>query len=158
MSAREHLEQEMAEWPSGLTLSSTAIFTAWIAHEGQVDKAGADYYDAHVLDVVNRLNGAPSEVRLVAYLHDVLEDSDITEEQLQRRFPADVVDAVVAITHLPNEPRSDYYARVRSNPIALRVKLADIASNTDPERMALLDEPTRERLTRKYAAALEALA
>lgn len=128
------------------------------AHDGQVDKAGVDYFTAHVEDVASRVARDNEMAEAVAYLHDVLEDTSVTESNLRNMFPAPVVDAVVAITHLPGEPREDYYVRVKANPIALRVKLADIASNTDPQRRELLDAPTRERLTKKYAKALEALA
>ena len=127
------------------------------AHAGQTDKAGRDYVEAHVADVHRRVAGESPEVQAVALLHDVLEDTACTEAELRAAFPAAVVDAVVAITHRPGEPRPDYYARVRTDPLALRVKLADVASNTDPGRMALLDEPTRARLTAKYATALAAL-
>lgn len=157
MSKRDEYEEAIAATPAGYGIVTRAVECAWIAHDGQTDKAGADYYDAHVADVVNRLGVAPPEARAVAYLHDVLEDSDITEEQLARAFPPEVVDSVVAITHRPGEPRAAYYARVKANPMALRVKLADIASNTDPARLALLDEETRNRLTTKYAMALEVL-
>jgi len=158
MTAHAQFEQFITDTPlANWSVTSTAIQAAWIAHDGQTDKSGADYYDAHIADVVDRLGDELPAVRAVAYLHDVLEDSDITEDQLRRVLPADVVSAVVAITHTPSEPRADYYARVKANPLALRVKLADIASNTDPDRLALLDEETRQRLTTKYAKALEAL-
>ena len=68
-----------------------------------------------------------------------------------------MVDAVVALTHLKNEPRDHYYERIKKNPLALAVKLADIEDNTDPERLALLDEGTRSRLEKKYAKAIAAL-
>ena len=57
----------------------------------------------------------------------------------------------------PASTRDDYYARVKANPIALRVKLHDIASNANPKRLALLDQATRDRLTLKYAHALAVL-
>ncbi|WP_232796949.1 hypothetical protein [Blastococcus atacamensis] len=134
-----------------------AIEVARSYHLGQTDKAGRDYFQSHVADVHRRVAGESSAVQAVALLHDVLEDTPCTEFDLRREFPDDVVDAVVAITHLPNEPRQDYYGRVRANPLARTVKLADIASNTDPDRLALLDESTRDRLAEKYRAALLAL-
>lgn len=129
------------------------------AHDGQVDKAGRPYLTAHVLDVLDRLPpGSGPRARAVALLHDVVEDSAWTLQDLAGwMFPRAVIDAVDAITHRPHEPRDAYYARVKANPLALTVKLADIASNTDPVRMAALDEATRHRLTAKYAHALEVL-
>lgn len=131
-------------------------------HSGQRDKAGLSYLLAHVVDVVNRVDEWDDDAVLVAWLHDVLEDTQgdpaELEAELRAKFRPEVVDAVVAITHRPGEPRDDYYARVKANPIALRVKLADLASNTDPLRMSLLDPEVRERLSAKYAHALEVLA
>jgi (p)ppGpp synthase/HD superfamily hydrolase len=126
-------------------------------HLGQRDKGGRPYFDAHVADVYRRLEAEPTAMRAVALLHDVLEDTECTVAELEQQFPASVVAAVLAITHRPDEPRHDYYERVRANPVALTVKLADIASNTDPARMALLDEATRSRLSEKYRTALALL-
>lgn len=130
-------------------------------HSGQRDKAGLSYLLAHVVDVVNRVDEWDDDAVLVAWLHDVLEDTKDDpaelETELRAKFRPEVVDAIVAITHRPGEPRDDYYERVKANPLAHRVKLADIGSNTDPLRMSLLDEHTRERLTWKYAHALEVL-
>ncbi|HET6849860.1 MAG TPA: hypothetical protein VFH74_13420 [Gaiellales bacterium] len=128
------------------------------AHRGQLDKAGEDYFRAHVLDVVTRVGEDPA-LRAIAYLHDVVEDTEWTLlNLLNQNVPTFVVDAVAAITHRPNEPRDDYYARVKANRLALAVKLADIESNTDPIRMSWLDEATRDRLTRKYEHARAVLA
>lgn len=137
------------------------------AHDGQVDKLGEPYID-HVRRVAERLNG-PLD-RAVAWLHDVVEDTDWESHLLHERAGElgvarnvmtdawfDVVEAVDALTHRSNEPRSDYYARIRISPRAVRVKLADVADNSDPERLAGLDEATRERLTAKYAKARAAL-
>jgi (p)ppGpp synthase/HD superfamily hydrolase len=126
-------------------------------HRTQKDKSGRPYFEAHVADVHRRVAEERDAVQVVALLHDVLEDTGCTEAELRGQFPADVVDAVLAITHHPDESRVDYYKRVRANPLALAVKLADIASNTDPARMALLDQPTRSRLRDKYRTALTVL-
>lgn len=143
------------------SLSGKAYQAAHMAqywHFGQVDKAGNDYFRAHVADVWKRVSHLSDTAQCVALLHDVLEDTDCTEEELRRTMSDDVVEAVVAITHHPHEPRDEYYARVKANPWALIVKQADIGSNTEPARMALLDDATRERLTTKYRHALEVLA
>lgn len=134
---------------------SDACNLAYAAHKGQVDKAGRDYYAAHVCDVVRRVHG--QDEIAVAWLHDVLEDTDVTEEQLRKTFPTDVVDAVVALTRRPGESYEDYLRSLRMNPLALVVKLADIASNSSPRRLKRLEPETRRRLARKYANALVVL-
>jgi (p)ppGpp synthase/HD superfamily hydrolase len=140
-----------------LPLPDRAFVLAARAHAGQRDKAGLDYFTAHVYDVAERVGGQPGYVEAVAYLHDVLEDTDVTEAELRALFPEHVVDAVVALTRAAGEGPDDYYRRVRGNAVALLVKMADIESNADPQRMALLAEPVRERLMAKYAHAREVL-
>jgi hypothetical protein len=143
-----------------VTLLNLAARVSRAAHEGQMDKAGRDYYRAHVANVVARLviAGHDDTVLAVGFLHDVLEDTATTEAELRACFPAEVVDAVVALTRRDAEHPDAYYARVRSNPLALCVKLdGDIPSNTDPRRLALLDPVTRARLRRKYRHALRVL-
>ncbi len=82
----------------------------------------------------------------------------MTLEDLERQgFPPDVVAAVELLTRQKNVPAEEYYRRIRSNPIALAVKLSDIGDNSDPERLARLDMPTRERLITKYRNALLSL-
>lgn len=130
------------------------------AHAWQVDKAGRPYVE-HLDRVAGAVASHPKHdglVQAVAWLHDIVEDTEVGELDLMAAaMPAEVIEAVKAITHLPGEPRADYYARVRANDLALVVKLADIADNANLARLALLDEPTRERLARKYAVAREAL-
>jgi len=144
------------------SLRDRAFAIAARVHYGQRDKAGLPYLLAHVVDVVNRLDEWDEYAVVVAWLHDVLEDTKGDPAELlallRREFPSVVVDAVVAITYWPwQETRDEYYARVKANPIALTVKRADIASNTDPRRVRMLDPATRERLAAKYRHALEVL-
>jgi (p)ppGpp synthase/HD superfamily hydrolase len=126
------------------------------AHEGQVDKAGLPYI-GHPARVAARLVG-DDEGQAVAWMHDVVEDTGVTAADLAAKgFSAAVVAAVVALTRVEGENPDSYYARVARDPLALRVKLADIADNTDPVRMANLDEATRIRLTDKYGHAVSVL-
>lgn len=128
---------------------------AFGAHAGQVDKAGEQYV-GHCQRVAARLTDPLDQV--VAWLHDVIEDTPVGIRTLHDAgIPGDLVAAVVVLTHSPGEPRSSYYARVRGSHRARRVKLADIADNSDPDRLAQLDDATRGRLTVKYAQAREAL-
>jgi (p)ppGpp synthase/HD superfamily hydrolase len=90
------------------------------------------------------------EARAVAWLHDVVEDTAVTLDDLAAQFPAEVVQAVRVLTRRDDDRGEEYYRRVRANPLALAVKLADIADNTDPARQADLDPATRRRLAAKY--------
>lgn len=124
------------------------------AHQGQTDKTGAPYIGhpervaGHVAHHVCAED--LEEARAVAWLHDVVEDTEVTLEDLVRQFPANVVAAVDAMTKRPGEERDAYYLRVRSNRIARAVKNADLDDNTDPVRTAQLDLATRQRLSVKY--------
>ena len=92
-----------------------------------------------------------------ALLHDTVEDTEVTLPYLAWYFSARIVDAVDALTKRPHEPLESSMARVRANKIALWVKRADIADNTDPERVSHLDEDTRKRLAKKYSKSLRFL-
>ena len=141
---------------TGADLVDLAREVATRAHAGQFDKAGAPYI-GHPGRVAARVVGDPL-AESVAWLHDVLEDTAVTESELAGLFPAPVVAAVVVLTRLPDEDPDAYYARVRADPLALTVKWADIDDNCDPARAALLDPATRERLAAKYAHAREQFA
>mgnify|MGYP001047544979 CR=1 FL=1 len=133
---------------SSVHMSTRAAAIARAAHRGQVDKAGRPYVE-HPARVAARLAGDDVAVS-VAWLHDVVEDSEVSLLGLAEEFPVEVVRAVDALTRRAGESSERYYARVRSDALALRVKLADVADNSDPVRLAELDTEVRERLTRKY--------
>lgn len=135
-----------------MDLVARAQALARTAHRGQYDKAGMPYWQ-HPQRVAARV--APDQhAQAVAWLHDVVEDTDLTLAKLATAgFPPAVVQAVGLLTRWPGQPAADYYAAVRSDPLALSVKLADLADNADPSRLALLDRLTRERLQAKYALA-----
>ncbi|MGO1727582.1 HD domain-containing protein [Glutamicibacter ardleyensis] len=123
------------------------------AHRGQVDKSGADYitHPARVAATVHEQGGTDTAVA-AAWLHDVIEDCEFTaSDLLAAGISQDVVMAVDSVTKRQGESIEDYCARVRSDPIGLLVKHADLADNTSPERTALLAEATRERLAKKYS-------
>ncbi|RKT53134.1 HD domain-containing protein [Saccharothrix australiensis] len=141
---------------SGVTFTvDDAVRIARAAHDGQVDKSGRPYVE-HPLRVMGRVSG--EHARMAAVLHDVVEDTAVTADDLRAAgCPAHVVGTVVALTHRPGEPQEDYLRRVAADPVAVEVKRADIADNTSPPRMALLDPPSRARLRAKYARALDLL-
>lgn len=133
---------------------SRAKQLATSAHEGQVDKAGNPYIN-HPARVAASL--ADEDAITTAWLHDVVEDTDVTLDQLAEQFPPAIVAAVDDLTKRADESRAQYYARVRTNPIALAVKLADINDNSNLQRLSKLDLATRERLQAKYASAITQL-
>ncbi|MGK7876829.1 MAG: GTP pyrophosphokinase [Xenococcaceae cyanobacterium] len=135
-------------------LLNQAIELARKAHEEQVDKAGKPYI-GHPIRVMNNL--ATVEEKIVGILHDVIEDSDITLENLTALgFPQVLVEAIDAITKRSGENYEAYLSRVMSNPIALRVKIADMRDNMDKSRIAEPTEKDCERL-KKYQATLPRL-
>lgn len=156
------MDQQMEPQATGAaSLAARAEVIARRAHEGQVDKAGNAYIH-HPERVAGHVenHAAPEwldEARAVAWLHDVVEDTGVSLADLREQFPAEVVAAVDAMTRRPGEDPDDYYARVRADRIALAVKHADLDDNTDPARLALLDDATVHRLTAKYAHAREVL-
>lgn len=132
-----------------------AIQVARRAHEGQLDKSGRPYI-GHPLRVMGALRN--EHERMAAVLHDVVEDTTVTLDDLtEAGCPAPVLAALAAISKQPGEAQESYLARVASNPIALAVKRADIEDNMSPDRMARLDRDTQERLRAKYTSALRQL-
>lgn len=125
------------------------------AHAGQLDKAGVEYW-RHPMRVAFMVSG--DQERQVAWLHDVLEDTTYTADDLVRYgFSDDVIEAVELLTKHKGTRLDDYYARIRENDLARTVKLADVADNLNPERLALLDTPTQHRLRAKYIRSLLSL-
>jgi guanosine-3',5'-bis(diphosphate) 3'-pyrophosphohydrolase len=135
-------------------LLQRAIAIAAKAHEGQVDKAGNPYLD-HPLFVMENVNSI--EEKIVAVLHDAVEDSELTLEQLRSEgFPEFIVKAIAAITKIEGEPYAAYLERVMANPIALPVKIADVTHNLDIRRIANPTEADFQRMA-KYKKVLSQL-
>lgn len=142
-------------------------------HAAQVDKIGQPYI-LHPMRVVGHLIESPEFQALspadqmvaecVAWLHDAIEDaeenglsSEWASEAVSSGFPSAVYDGVWAMTRQKDVSPEDYYVVINSDPIARAVKLADLADNTDPQRVARLNGATRTRLAIKYAKAFRAL-
>lgn len=134
----------------------TVVCIAARLHMGQVDKAGQPYI-LHPLRVMFAMPPDDRDAQIVALLHDVMEDceinpSDLAGMRLKNKWSA----AIIAISKKKGEGYTDYLARVKANPLALRVKLADVADNEG--RLSSLPEGVeRERLALKYARAREIL-
>ena len=134
-----------------------ALQIAARAHEGQTDKNGQPYI-LHPLRVMNAVEDEAAKI--VAALHDVIEDSSVTVEDLrQEGFEEGVLAALECLTHRKGESYSDYVARCKCNVIARQVKLADLEDYARPSRALLRPdriEPDIARL-RKYFLAYKFL-
>lgn len=128
-----------------------AIAIAASAHAGQVDKGGAPYI-FHPLKVMLRMSSL--EERIVAVLHDVVEDCGISLDDLRKEgFSEAVLSAIESVTKVPGESYEDFVERAAQNPIGRVVKLADLEENSDLSRIA---SPSWEDLERieKYRRAI----
>ena len=84
-------------------------------------------------------------------------DTDISLETLAKTFPAEIIEAVRVLTHSKGEPYPEYITRVKANPLARKVKLADLRHNSDQTRMENADEATLAYFREKYRKAFEIL-
>ena len=131
-----------------------AMKLCYDAHKDQVDKSGMPYV-FHPFHVAEQMKDEATTI--VALLHDVVEDTDYTLEDIAAEgFGQDIVEAVSLMTHEEDVPYLDYVAKLKDNPIARAVKLADLAHNSDPSRLGEIDEETEERLE-KYKQAIKLL-
>jgi (p)ppGpp synthase/HD superfamily hydrolase len=131
---------------------------AFIAHRGQLDRTGAPYID-HPGRIAEQFDPATDPVAAAAaWLHDVLEDTPVTAEELfEAGILPHVIEVVRLLTRTPDVSADDYYARLRDHDVARRVKLADIDDNTARWRLRRLDYDTQVRLVEKYRVARRAL-
>lgn len=136
-----------------------AIRLAYKAHEGAVDKSGIPY----ILHPVHLAEQMTDELTTVtALLHDVVEDTTITLDDLRREgFPEEVITALGLLTHREGVPYMEYVAAIKSDPIARAVKLADLRHNMDASRFAGCPNPPPddklEYYRQKYQPALALL-
>ncbi len=131
---------------------------AFAAHRGQLDQIGAEYID-HPGRVAERFDPLTEPVLVAAaWLHDVLEDTAVTAQNLlEAGVQPEVVEIVQLLTRTPDVSDDAYYARIGRHPVARRVKLADLDDNTAPWRVRRLEYDTQVRLAEKYRHAREAL-
>ena len=119
------------------------------AHKGQFDRCGVEYIN-HPRTVASYVD-SPKE-KIVAWLHDTIEDTDITEADLRPVFGDEITDAVVALTKTEGEDYFDYISRVIKNPLSARVKIADLTHNMKPDRIPHPTEEDQKRME-KYKKA-----
>lgn len=112
-------------------MTNKAMRLAYQAHQGQLDYNGIPYI-FHPVHLAEQMDDEISCT--VALLHDTVEDTAVTLDDLRREFPAEVVDAVALLTHDASVDYFDYVRAIKRNPIAVKVKLADLAHNSDQTR------------------------
>lgn len=135
-------------------LTKKAMKFCFQAHKDQVDKSGIPYV-FHPFHLAEQMKDEDTTV--VALLHDVVEDTDYTFEDLKQvGFPERIVDAVRLMTHPDGVAYLDYVAAIRDNPIARQVKLADLQHNSDLSRLDSVDHKALERVE-KYKKAIAIL-
>ncbi len=135
-------------------LTAAAAGLAQQAHSGQTDKGGAPLID-HVFTVANAMD--TEEETCVALLHDVLEDSGITADDMREAGMSDtVIETVKLLTHDHSVEYFEYIRQVRKDPLAAKVKRADLEHNADLSRMARLTSIDMKRRS-KYLEALRIL-
>lgn len=138
------------------SLYKKAVWIAQEAHKGQTDKGGNPYIE-HPLYVASQVD--TTELKIVAVLHDTLEDSDVTAEDLRREgFPEHVVEAITVLTHEDGNEEAylDYIRRVSGNAVAAAVKRADLLHNMDISRIPNPTEKDKKRRA-KYERAYQLL-
>ena len=124
------------------------------AHKDQTDKSGLPYV-FHPIHLAEQMED--ENTTIVALLHDVVEDTDYTlDDLINLGFSKSVTDAIGLMTHEKNVPYMDYVAKIKENPIARAVKLADLKHNSDLTRLDAADEKAMKRVE-KYARAIAVL-
>ena len=136
-------------------MTKLALKLCFEAHKEQTDKCGIPYvfHPFHLAEQMTDENAVA-----VALLHDVVEDTDVTLEDLREAgFTDQVVEAVALMTHSPDVPYMDYVAAIKTNPIARAVKLADLRHNSDLTRFDRELTPWDIARAEKYANAIRLL-
>jgi len=134
-----------------MDLIKQTIEFATKAHLGQLDKAGVDYI-THPMRVSSKLKG---KAKIVALLHDVVEDTKYTIQDIKDKLTDDkeIIQALILLTKTKKIPYDKYLAKIKKNKIALQVKLEDIKDNSDVKRLNKLSPKLRDKLTIKYSEA-----
>ncbi len=135
-------------------LTKKAMQLCFAAHKEQTDKSGMPYI-FHPFHLAEQM---PDEcTTITALLHDVVEDTEYTLLDLENMgFPKAVVDAIALMTHDKGVPYMEYVAKIKENPIARTVKLADLQHNSDITRLDVVDKKDLQRVE-KYQKALQLL-
>lgn len=134
--------------------TKAALKLCFEAHKNQTDKSGMPYV-FHPFHLAEQMKG--EDTTIAALLHDVVEDTDYTIADLkQMGFPTNVLEALELLTHNDGTPYMEYVAKIKDNPIAKAVKLADLEHNSDLSRLDTVDEKALKR-KEKYGQAIRLL-
>lgn len=135
-------------------MTKAALKLCFEAHKEQVDKSGMPYV-FHPFHLAEQMKD--EDTTIVALLHDVVEDTDYTIDDLcSKGFNDKVIEAIKLMTHDPEVPYMEYVAQIKKNPIAKAVKLADLKHNSDVSRLDSITSKDEKR-AEKYRAAIEFL-
>ena len=135
-------------------LTKQALKLCFEAHKEQKDKSGMPYV-FHPFHLAEQMTDEATTV--VALLHDVVEDTNTTFEDLEKQgFDEEIISALRLLTHNDDTPYMDYVAEIKSNKIAIAVKLADLRHNSDLTRLDVVDEKALKR-KEKYEKAIKFL-
>lgn len=135
-------------------MTEKALKLCFSVHKDQLDKSGLPYV-FHPFHLAEQMKDELTVT--LALLHDVVEDSDCTFEDLQKLgFPDEVLEPLRLLTHDPAVPYFEYIEAIKSDPAAVAVKLADLMHNSDRSRLHCIDEAAKSRLE-KYDKALNIL-
>lgn len=134
-------------------LTKKAMKLAYDAHNGQKDRAGIPYI-FHPLHLAEQMD---DEIACtVALLHDVVEDTIVSMQQLEKEFPIEVIEALKLLTHDKSVDYFEYVEKVKSNTTAKKVKIADVMHNSDETRLDSISDNDLKR-REKYQKALKIL-
>ena len=135
-------------------MTKKALKLCFEVHKEQIDKSGMPYV-FHPFHLAEQMQD--EETTIVALLHDVIEDTEYTLDDLRKRgFGDSVLAAITLMTHEDGVPYMDYVEKIKTNPIARTVKLADLRHNSDMTRLEVVTPRDQERAV-KYLAAIKLL-
>ena len=134
-------------------LTRKAMIIAYEAHKNQVDKSGVPYiyHPIHVAEQMDTENEC-----IIALLHDVVEDTNVTFKQLEEVFSKEIIDILKLLTREETIEYDEYIKRIKNNSIACKVKIADLTHNLDKTRLDFVTEVDVKR-NEKYKKALQIL-
>ncbi|CAM4340117.1 GTP pyrophosphokinase [Paenibacillus tarimensis] len=131
-----------------------AIALAASAHEGQTDRGGSPYVFHPIRLMLRAVTG---EEQIIAVLHDTIEDTSLTLDDLRKEgFSDSVVEAVDSLSRREEEDYDTFILRIKQNPLASRVKILDLLDNIEQTKKKKPSDKTRKRLD-KYSRALDTL-
>lgn len=134
---------------------SKAILIATNAHDGQFDKGGSPYI-MHPIKVMHYTRSTDPEILAIAVMHDVVEDTKVTYKDLRDAGMSErVIEGVRALTKVPGETYEEYKARVKMNPDARIVKMADLRHNSDIRRLKGVTQKDIARIAKYHEFYLE---